>query len=372
MLHAHSAIGMSPHRIVGRVALNNAYRAWYLLSATILLSVTSPVVAEPISAFTVAIVEANGNLVPVATFGGSGWSSPWPLNRRLDEITSEWPNLPEEWLGASESPRNWTLWFENSGPSASGGPSRVEWIPGLSPADRRIVADGLVKSEMGCSKNLALSTDAGDLRSSLISCDYCCPEPKRGVATTGAAPKLVERLEPGADSSRRMASRAGRAFDLLESQAIKREAERQGVVDGQLRFTGQWLDSRRRQAIPLRVQRAYRARGVNFTVSYLEISRPYGHSRKTDPTFCPGYSLLKTWVRTGEGAEFTSINAEFLIVDCDGKTATSDTPVVYWEHGTGLDLLVRRLGWESEFYAVVTASDNAVTERTEVFFRTME
>ncbi len=343
------------------------------LAAVILLAGSAPVAAEPRSGLAVGIAQANGNLVPVATFDGSGWSSPWPLDRRLDENLAKGLELPAEWLGGIGSLRDWTLWFENPGPQASNRRRSAEWTAGLSASGTPVVADGLVTSAMGCSSNLALSTDLEDLRSSLIECDSCCPEPKRGIATTGPVPpELVERLEPEAALTRMIVMRLAQTFDLLESRAIERESERQGIVDGQLRHTGQWRDARRRQAIPLRVRRAFRVHEASPTIYYLEIQRSYDHVEREDPGFCPGFSLLKIWVRAGSGPELAAVDGEFLISDCDGKASTSNTPVLYWAHETGIDLLVRRLGWESEYYAIVTISEDTVSERTTVFFRNRE
>ena len=89
------------------------------------------------SPFAVGIVEANGNLVPVATFNGVYWSS---------------PDLVRDWKRGGESLGEWTLWYENPGPSPED-PSRAwRWIDRLSPARIGIGTTGLVGSEMLCSR----------------------------------------------------------------------------------------------------------------------------------------------------------------------------------------------------------------------------
>ena len=127
------------------------------------------------------------------------------------------------------------------------------------------------------------------------------------------------------------------------------------------------MDSRRRQAVPLRVRRAFRAGEADSTVYYAEIERSY-RVDSTDPSFCPGSSLLKSRVRSSTGTGLTSINDKILLLDCDEKIGSYDTPVAYWEHRTGVDLLVRRLGWESEHFTILTIDDGGLTEQTEVFF----
>ena len=145
------------------------------------------------SPFTVGIVEASGNLVPVATFDGAAWSSPWPaglvskeniqnlprvmqMRPRLpvmpravpEEIIPSWPNLPEHWNHRGGSLKKWILWYED--PESS--PERREgrwmwwkWIDRLSPVRMAITTQGLVMSgrrKPVCDKYPALSTDAED------------------------------------------------------------------------------------------------------------------------------------------------------------------------------------------------------------------
>ncbi len=141
-----------------------------------------------------------------------------------------------------------------------------------------------------------------------------------------------------------------------------------GIVDGRLQYRGQWLDASRRNAIPLRVRNAFRIREANTSIYYLEIYRDY-RSASSPGVSCPGYSYLPTWVLSNADAEFISIEQEFRLIDCDGKTDWSDTPLVFWKQAIGIDLLVRRLGFESEEYLILTIEDGAITERTEMSFR---
>ncbi len=103
--------------------------------------------AQTGSAFTVGIVEANGNLVPVATFDGSGWSNPWPVDLALDENAPSWPDLPEDWNRGGGSLRDWTLWVDTPGPSPEDSRRPWEWATRLLPGRTAFVAGGLVESE---------------------------------------------------------------------------------------------------------------------------------------------------------------------------------------------------------------------------------
>ena len=151
-----------------RVSPPLAIRAMAWLVAVTLLSGPMPVLAEERSGFTVGIVEANGNLVPVATFDGSDWSSPWPLDLVLDQDLPEWPDVPAEWHRGGGSLRDWTLWFENLGPSPSHDHYSLDWPSEMIPSNTALVANGFLISNMHCSKTFALSTNESDLTAVLL------------------------------------------------------------------------------------------------------------------------------------------------------------------------------------------------------------
>ena len=52
----------------------------------------------------------------------------------------------------------------------------------------------------------------------------------------------------------------------------------------------------------------------------------------------------------------------------DAARSRSDTPLVSWRHATGIDVLVRRYGYESEEYIIMTIDGVALTERTRMPF----
>jgi hypothetical protein len=130
---------------------------------------------------------------------------------------------------------------------------------------------------------------------------------------------------------------------------------------------GHPLDIGRRQAIPLRVDRVFRLRVADSEIYYLEINRQDIPIESTDPGSC--FSVLKSWVQDAAGTGPIAIDTEFGLSDCDGRTGMSDTPVVYWENSGSVELLVRRLGYEAEWFAILTINDAVVTQRTNVNFR---
>ena len=341
------------------------------LVAVTLLSGPMPVLAEERSGFTVGIVEANGNLVPVATFDGSDWSSPWPLDLALDQNLPEWPDVPTEWHRGGGSLRDWTLWFENLGPSPSHDHYSLDWPSEMIPSNTALVANGFLISNMHCSQNFALSTNAPDLTALLLKGRSRCSEPKMGVATNSDnPPELVERLDLHSDLVHMIITHLTDTFDSLESEAVSVRSQEMGVTDGQLNEFGHWTDLKRRQELALSVKHAFRIQAHDASFYYFEIVRSYRNIERYKRSLCPGYSLLRIWVREAENGEFISIQDRLSILDCDWKTFTSDTPMVYWNQQDRVDLLVRRRAWESEYFAILTIENGILSERSEVFFRT--
>jgi hypothetical protein len=103
-------------------------------------------------------------------------------------------------------------------------------------------------------------------------------------------------------------------------------------------------------------------------IYYLEIVRDY-EAMATPAVPCPGDSYLRAWVRTGTGRDLDIVDQDFGLWDCDMKGAVFDTPLVYWPHADGIDLLIRRHIWESEEYLVLTLEDDMVLTRTDMHFR---
>ncbi len=266
----------------------------------------------------------------------------------------------------------WTLWFENQGRLFDDSRRYYDWTDRILPAAAPLAANGILDSIAHCSGNLALATDIGP-RLELIVCTNCCPETKMGIATTGDAPPAqVERVDPESADSLRLADGILPIFEMLESEAIVEAIERQGesgIVDGRLRYYGQPLDAARRRTAPLRVQRIARISQVNNgDAYYLEIIRDYGNTAM--PAIpCPGVSFLRTWVLMKDGSDLRILDQDFGLWDCDMKGADFDTPLVFWRAGTGADLLIRRTGWESEDYLIISIDGEAAVIRTDTRYR---
>ena len=343
-------------------------RALHRLVPCGLLYFMPTVSAQMNATFAVGIVDAGGNLVPVATFDGASWSTPWPADFVPGDDAPSWPDLPESRHPGGALLRDWTLWFENPGATSEETRPAWDWVARLVPRSRALVAGGLVMSETQCSRNLALSTDAGDFRDSLTRAGSC-PDAKRGLATTGTTPpRLVERLDPDSDAVRKIAAGVRNDFDGIESRAVERWSREFGTTEGRLSYTGQWLEAGRRNKIPLRVNEAFRIREAAASIYYLEIVRDYGNTADATVS-CPGYSYLRTWILIDESEELVPLEQDFNMPDCDMKEALFDIPIVFWKLSSGIHLLVERGGWESQDYLILTIDEGVIAERTEIRFQ---
>ena len=306
------------------------------------------------SPFTVGIVEANGNLVPTAHFDGVSWSP---------------PNLVEDWKRGRPGVRSlgeWTLWYENPGPTPED-PHRSEaWIDRLSPVRIGIAINGLVGSEMRCSRNLALVTDAGDRRKSLIECDHCCPEPKRGIATTSKSPPgLVERLDPEGEESRRLTARVLDTFNELENKAFE-ETHHHRTGETLAEYTEPRLSAEKRMRLPLAVVvSAFRLQEANSTLYYIEMSRDYYRQLREE---FPANAYIQGWVRA-TADELVWLTQSFAVTDPEPKALSWYTPIVFWRRATGFDLLVSHSEWEGERYGILTVKNGTVNDSVYMRYR---
>ena len=229
---------------------------------------------EPSPPFTVGIVQANGNLVPIATFDGEDWS-------RID--------LAEDWRNGVrvKSTGEWTVWYENPGPSSESPHKALAWIDRLSPVRIEIATTGLIASKPRCNHGdgiFAMATDAGDRSKSLIECDYCCPEPKRGMATTSKSPPdRVARLEIESGDGRRIAAQIKDTFNELEHKAFEGTHTEYDDKSETFINTGKTLaehleprlSAEKRIRLPLRFDDTFRVEGINATYYYIEVTRDY-------------------------------------------------------------------------------------------------
>lgn len=326
------------------------------VALTLLVEVAS---GQERPSFTVGIVQYNGNIVPIGSFDGELWSNPWPLELDGDPDVGLLDDAFPEWTAGLGVPEHWTLWPESGE---------------LSP----VVARGLAQSSTHCSENFAITTD---IPPHPLECDNCCPIPKLGLAATGdTALVSVQAIEAGSAESVSLLNRMKSTFEELESNAVMASADRYGASDGRLRSYAIFTGAAERAAIPLTLETASKLElGDGISLYYLEIVRSYTStavSRPADqpderPINCPGVSYFRGWFRSTPTGELAPLETDLILLDCDWKGGMFDRVLGYWRNRNGVDVVVRRHGWESEDYVILTVQGNEVNElvRTRVSVR---
>ena len=309
---------------------------------------------EPSPPFKVGIVQANGNLVPLVTFDGEDWS-------RVD--------LAEDWRSGRrvQSTGEWTLWYESSDPGS----------PQLFPASIEIATTGLIATEPRCNygdRIFALATDAGDLRESLVTCKNCCPEPKRGIATTSKSPPdRVARLDPENEDDRRVAAQILDIFNELENKEFERTRHEYDDKTGKFISTGKTiaehvdprLSSEKRIRLPFAFDDTIRVEGINTTYYYIEVTRGYYEQLKEE---FPYAAFLQGWVRA-TADELVWMTQRFELTEMEQKDISYDTPILFWGHGDVVDVLFERSQWGSGYYGILRIDNDTVNELIRVGFR---
>ena len=269
-------------------------------------------------------------------------------------------DLVEDWTSGKrvKSTGEWTLWYENPGPSPESPHKALAWIDRLSPVRIEIATTGLIASETRCTgRTFVMATDVGDRSKSLIECDYCCPEPKRGIATTSETPpNLVERLDPEGEDTRRIATQILETFNELENYALH------GIPIDIGRTIADYLEPRlsseKRIRLPLRFDAAYRIQGIDTTYYYIEVKRNYYGQTRLE---YPAYGFLQGWVHA-TADEVVWMKQDFSVTDLDMKGNEFATPVLFWRRGNVVDVLVNYHMFGRGGYSVFTMNNGILHE----------
>ena len=123
--------------------------------------------------FAVGVLRRDGVLIPFATYDGRKWTNRWPAEQAED--------VP---IGLGDVPKEWWL----------GGQMRKEWTAWLtSGVSQPIVARAPVTVNVHCTRRVGLRTDFVAMEPPPPP-DFQ-PYPKSGLAVTGPAKVVVERIE---------------------------------------------------------------------------------------------------------------------------------------------------------------------------------
>src|SRR3954470_9592135 len=131
-----------------------------ILSCLLVFSLQRPS-AIPVTPFTVAVLQANGALIPFATYDGTKWLNTWPgpdeqSNAKIEGLGK----IPPAWTGGVRLPESWRLWLPND---------TSYYLKALGTA--------YVKNDCGDHWSLTV-----DFPKQATGCSNCCPVPTIGIA----------------------------------------------------------------------------------------------------------------------------------------------------------------------------------------------
>ena len=310
---------------------------------------------QPLAAFVIGTIEANGHLVPIVSFNGSQWAGidlaeDWRVGRRI------------------ETKGEWTLWYETPEPCPDSRPMCGSWISRMAPVEIAISTTGLIPWEPRCiygDRIFALATDAEDLSESLITCDYCCPEPKRGFATTAKTrPDRVPAVNRQGADGKRITAWVLDTFNELERQRFQQRHYTFDYGVDEFIDTGKTLaeylephlSTEKRRGVPLHYFTSSRIEGAGATYYYFEAKRSYYKHLERE---FPSNAYLQGWVRdAGDGPVW--MTQEFNVTDPEPKGLGWIYPIFFWRHRNLIYVLVKYSEWESGGFRVLRIAGDDV------------
>lgn len=269
------------------------------------------------SHFIVAILRADGTLVPFAQYGNGGWMNPWPKPRQTaesiyaestEEIPHSLGDLPEPWFKqCGKVPKRWYFW---------------------SSAERRTVltADKVVKVENHSQSNWALTSDL----------------PTRNTddnhhQNLGIAATVNHRIEPlieiriDTDEAKEITSFVRQAFEEAKSAELKTLYRSKSRVDGEYLY-------------------------------YFEAEQKMPANRD-----CPDIALFQGWTTADELGGMGLLDSRQYLTDCDLKGPSFMTPLGLLRLQNMTYLFVTEHGWEDESYLILELAKSGLHKVLETF-----
>jgi hypothetical protein len=294
----------------------------------------SPQTSEP---FVVALLQANGSLIPVAAYDGQ-WRATWPEpGAAATAGINALGDLPREWTGRIPVPTAWRLWMTTG-----------------SSHELRVSRPAFVDSV--CSRNWVLTSDFPPERP---TCVHCCPRTTIGIALSTMRSVVVPRAARGSALPMRVIEPS---FNEHEDREVEASIARGHAAGARLRYTAQPLDVAERRAAPIRIEQAWTSNLPDATaISYAEMVRSYAGPDGG----CEGVTLFQVWLRSPSGPSRQAhvLSARVTLVDCDRKGPEFDRPLAVVALPDGPHAIVERLGWDSQEVAVLRLDATDVVTR---------
>lgn len=290
--------------------------------------------AKPAGArpFVVGALQADGHLVPVASFDGRAWVNRWPAVEearagQLDELEE----IPADWSGlARPLSDRWTL-----------------HETGVAPRQIRSIRPAIASNH--CDENFALLTDEP---ARPLDCDFCCPYPIVGMALDSDIPVAsASTVDPGGAEFARLRAVVAKTFDRLEEDALP---DRAPVADEAV--------STVETEFPQVVRFTLASGAALYRV---EASRSYPRAPGSRDAECPDVSLFSAWIRDGGDDNSVALLAEQVtLTDCDQAAGVFVEPLLVLQLGAATYVVGAKFEYESQAIVIYEIGAAEVRELT--------
>jgi hypothetical protein len=262
--------------------------------------------------FAIAIVRANGGLIPFASYAGGQWTKAWPEADEALEPTPNIENVPSVWLKRGERvPNRWWLWP----------------ITGDKPIQTKI--KGVEVTDAHCQGQVALTTTLPTKE----GYDHL----KLGVAVD--SDRALGRIEEvnRADADWKAAQKVITAsFSRLE--ATKAAASNQRLI----------------QETPSpapEIRTLYREAKSSQSPLYFTAVKKYRTRDPRDPR-CEILTIMTGWLSPGDNGNMSLIAPKVYLTNCDAMEVDTALPLAVIRAGGRLFWVLQEHGYEDEKYVV--------------------
>jgi hypothetical protein len=278
--------------------------------------------AEPSRSYSVAVVRADGAMVPFARFDRGSWRPLWTgVTGESTTVPETLEKVPAVWWGPSGPVLKWTLW------SGRGEPAPINVT-----STRAVAAP--------CGKQSALGTDYAP-PTTLPPADQA-PFPKVGIATTAAVD-----FEPIPEVAREDPNwlRVRRALERREF----RKAETDALTDMRWKHP---TPSAIREQTPIDLQAVWHVKDSRFF--YFEAMRHYRDPNpEKDQPPCPLITYVAGYFWEDPSGELRPVGVRGLITYCHMEHAAFLWPLGVIREGGKQYWLLQSSGWRGEFYRIM-------------------
>jgi hypothetical protein len=292
-----------------------------ILAVLAAAAVTLGLAADRPAPFALAIVRADGVVIPFATYDGRRWANPWPEPGMEREVPIGLTDVPKSWWGRLNRAPAWTLY-----------PLRGD------PRGLTLQRPFVVGTQ--CQTNIGLQTD---YKSPIIPPPAAQPYPKDGVAITGDL--RVERITVLNEKSPEWVEIANHIPVTVNDEESK------------LQFPLARTDRRKREVkLEVLVRAPWNEAGS--TVFYFEGMKSYPVYKGTVKQPCDVRTYFSGWlVKRADGSTKTS--AQAVLSNCEIRGVNFMLPLGMIRVDEKALWVVQWSGWGHEHYAVAEIGKDA-------------